>query len=336
MKSKKVLLICTISLVTMSTMLVSCGKKENVKNPNDKKIESISEENDEHKEKNDTEENKANGEELNVGENKVTDNSENKVVSEEVNKEVAKVDFSKYSDKFLIDFLNEGTTALIKELNTTSIMPYVYNVRKASYTELVEPIETIEKRQAIIGRYYAPDVYKEEYVTKDGTTYLKNSYYRHYVNYNFKSVKSREVIDNNRLRVTFNVEICYQSRINKKYKTVEFSEIDGKLKAVTLFQDRSMFNILENGDKDYNIDPALDDQEIELFDYVDKALEGIMNPEFIVNGINHRSYDPKTDTKYYAISVLEPEACSAPYHVNIKNGAIYGYREGRFVVEPKK
>ena len=54
-----------------------------------------------------------------------------------------------------------------------------------------------------------------------------------------------------------------------------------------------MFNILENGDKDYNIDPALDNQEIELFDYVDKALEGVMNPEFIVNGINHRSYDSK-------------------------------------------
>ena len=41
---------------------------------------------------------------------------------------------------------------------------------------------------------------------------------------------------------------------------------------------------------------------------------------------------PKTDSKYYAISVLEPEVCSAPYHVNIKNGAIYGSREGRFVV----
>lgn len=336
MRSKKILLICTISLVTVSAMLVSCGQKENIKNSNDKKIESISEESDKDKERNDTEENKENGEELNGGENKVINNNENKVLSEEVNKEVAKVDFSKYSDKFLIDFLNEGTTALIKELNTTSIMPYVYNVRKASYTELVEPIETIEKRQAIIGRYYAPDVYKEEYVTKDGTTYLKNPYYRHYVNYNFKSVKSREIIDNNRLRVTFNVGMYYQGTIDKKYKTVEFSEIDGKLKAVTLFQDRSMFNILENGDKNYNIDPALDNQEIELFDYVDKALEGVMNPEFIVNGIDHRSYDPKTDSKYYAISVLEPEVCSAPYHVNIKNGAIYGSREGRFVVEPKK
>ncbi len=336
MRSKKILLICTIYLVTVSAMLVSCGQKENIKNSNDKKIESISEESDKDKERNDTEENKENGEELNGGENKVINNNENKVLSEEVNKEVAKVDFSKYSDKFLIDFLNEGTTALIKELNTTSIMPYVYNVRKASYTELVEPIETIEKRQAIIGRYYAPDVYKEEYVTKDGTTYLKNPYYRHYVNYNFKSVKSREIIDNNRLRVTFNVGMYYQGTIDKKYKTVEFSEIDGKLKAVTLFQDRSMFNILENGDKDYNIDPALDNQEIELFDYVDKALEGVMNPEFIVNGIDHRSYDPKTDSKYYAISVLEPEVCSAPYHVNIKNGAIYGSREGRFVVGPKK
>ena len=85
---------------------------------------------------------------LNGEENKVTNN----VVSEEVNKEVTKVKFSKYSDKFLINFLNDGTTPLIKELNTTSIMPYVYNVRKASYTELVKPIETVEKRQAIIGR----------------------------------------------------------------------------------------------------------------------------------------------------------------------------------------
>lgn len=46
MKSKKILLICTISLVTVSVMLASCGKKENIKNSNDKKIESISEEND--------------------------------------------------------------------------------------------------------------------------------------------------------------------------------------------------------------------------------------------------------------------------------------------------
>ena len=41
---KKILLICTISLVTVSAMLVSCGKRENTENFNDKKIESIREE----------------------------------------------------------------------------------------------------------------------------------------------------------------------------------------------------------------------------------------------------------------------------------------------------
>ena len=60
-----------------------------------------------------------------------------------------------------------------------------------------------------------------------------------------------------------------------------------------------------------------------------------MNLEFIVNGINYRCYDSSTNSKYYAISVLEPNACSVPYFVNIKNGAIYGVYEGRFVVEPK-
>lgn len=323
MKSKKVLLICTMAFIATSSIFISCGKIEEGKASNDKKDEKnipITEESS-----------------VDVKNEKLESKEvEETKINEEV-KNIKPVDFSKYSDGFLIDFVNNGTDAFIKDLNTTSIVPYVYNVRKASYTELVKPIETIEKRQEIINKYYAPNVYNEEYVEKDGVTYFKTPYYRPYVKYKFKGVKSREVIDNNKLRVTFNVDFYYgYPKINKNYKTVEFSEIDGKLKAVTLFQDKSLFNISENGDSDYNMDTALDVQEEQLFDYVDEALQGVMNPEFIVNGINDRYYDKSTDSKYYAISVLEPKVCSTPYYVNIKNGAIYGVREGKFVVEPKR
>lgn len=324
MKKNNILLICTVSLIVMSSSFISCGK-ENIKKNNEENIVI-------------TEDDKRD-EELHTEEGiEVVRNSQGGINAETEDQfhEVEVINFDKYSDKFLVDFVNNGTDSLMKDLNTTTIVPYVYNVRKASYTELVEPIETIEKRQEIINKYYGPGVYNEEYVTENGVTYFKTDFYKDHVRYKFKSVKSREIIDNNRLRVTFNVSFYYsEPKINKKYKTVEFSEIDGQLRAVTLFEDQSMFNILENGDSDYNIDPALDIQQKELFDYVDEALQGVMNPEFIVNGINYRCYDSSTNSKYYAISVLEPNACSVPYFVNIKNGAIYGVYEGRFVVEPK-
>lgn len=311
MKTKKLVLICTATLIAMSTLFVSCGNEKAVS----KKIESVgkveSQEGQENKDKEQVE--------------NLKDSVENK---EE------KVDFSKYSDEFLVNFLNEGTEVLKSGIECELGKLEYFDDKEACYNELLRGKESIKRRQELINKYYAPGVYEEEYIDKDGKTYLKNWYYKNHMPYNFHSVKSREVTGNNSLKVRFNVSFLYgYPIIDKNVKTVEFKEVNGELKAASYFEERSMINAIENKDESK---PCLDDKQKEFFDYVNKNLDGILRDDQIVSGISERYYDEGTDSKYYGVSITEPTQSAVCYFVNTKNGAIYGHYEGRFVVAPKQ
>ncbi len=358
MKSKKLVLICTATLIGMSTLFVSCGNEKTVS----KKIESVGK-----VESQDGQENK---------DKEQVENLKNNVENKE-----EKVDFSKYSDEFLVNFLNEGTEVLKSGIECDRGKLEYFDDKEACYNELVRGKESIKKRQELINKYYAPEVYEEEYIDKDGKTYLKNWYYEDHMPYEFHSVKSREVTGNNSLKVRFNVSFLYgypvidkniktvefkevngelkaasyfeeRSMINaslkvrfnvsflygypvidKNIKTVEFKEVNGELKAASYFEERSMINAIENKDESK---PCLDDKQKEFFDYVNKNLDGILRDDQIVSGISERYYDEGTDSKYYGVSITEPTQSAVCYFVNTKNGSIYGHYEGRFVVAPKQ
>ena len=310
MKSKKLVLICTATLIGMSTLFVSCGNEKTVS----KKIESVGK-----VESQDGQENK---------DKEQVENLKNNVENKE-----EKVDFSKYSDEFLVNFLNEGTEVLKSGIECDRGKLEYFDDKEACYNELVRGKESIKKRQELINKYYAPEVYEEEYIDKDGKTYLKNWYYEDHMPYEFHSVKSREVTGNNSLKVRFNVSFLYgYPVIDKNIKTVEFKEVNGELKAASYFEERSMINAIENKDESK---PCLDDKQKEFFDYVNKNLDGILRDDQIVSGISERYYDEVTDSKYYGVSITEPTQNAVCYFVNTKNGAIYGHYEGRFVVAPK-
>lgn len=310
MKSKKLVLICTATLIGMSTLFVSCGNEKTVS----KKIESVGK-----VESQDGQENK---------DKEQVENLKNNVENKE-----EKVDFSKYSDEFLVNFLNEGTEVLKSGIECDRGKLEYFDDKEACYNELVRGKESIKKRQELINKYYAPEVYEEEYIDKDGKTYLKNWYYEDHMPYEFHSVKSREVTGNNSLKVRFNVSFLYgYPVIDKNIKTVEFKEVNGELKAASYFEERSMINAIENKDESK---PCLDDKQKEFFDYVNKNLDGILRDDQIVSGISERYYDEVTDSKYYGVSITEPTQSAVCYFVNTKNGAIYGHYEGRFVVAPK-
>ncbi|MFR5266689.1 hypothetical protein [Clostridium sp.] len=311
MKSKKLVLICTATLIGMSTLFVSCGNEKTVS----KKIESVGK-----VESQDGQENK---------DKEQVENLKNNVENKE-----EKVDFSKYSDEFLVNFLNEGTEVLKSGIECDRGKLEYFDDKEACYNELVRGKESIKKRQELINKYYAPGVYEEEYIDKDGKTYLKNWYYEDHMPYEFHSVKSREVTGNNSLKVRFNVSFLYgYPVIDKNIKTVEFKEVNGELKAASYFEERSMINAIENKDESK---PCLDDKQKEFFDYVNKNLDGILRDDQIVSGISERYYDEGTDSKYYGVSITEPTQSAVCYFVNTKNGSIYGHYEGRFVVAPKQ
>ena len=311
MKSKKLVLICTATLIGMSTLFVSCGNEKTIS----KKIESVGK-----VESQDGQENK---------DKEQVENLKNNVENKE-----EKVDFSKYSDEFLVNFLNEGTEVLKSGIECDRGKLEYFDDKEACYNELVRGKESIKKRQELINKYYAPGVYEEEYIDKDGKTYLKNWYYEDHMPYEFHSVKSREVTGNNSLKVRFNVSFLYgYPVIDKNIKTVEFKEVNGELKAASYFEERSMINAIENKDESK---PCLDDKQKEFFDYVNKNLDGILRDDQIVSGISERYYDEGTDSKYYGVSITEPTQSAVCYFVNTKNGAIYGHYEGRFVVAPKQ
>lgn len=311
MKSKKLVLICTATLIGMSTLFVSCGNEKTVS----KKIESVGK-----VESQDGQENK---------EKEQVENLKNNVENKE-----EKVDFSKYSDEFLVNFLNEGTEVLKSGIECDRGKLEYFDDKEACYNELVRGKESIKKRQELINKYYAPGVYEEEYIDKDGKTYLKNWYYEDHMPYEFHSVKSREVTGNNSLKVRFNVSFLYgYPVIDKNIKTVEFKEVNGELKAASYFEERSMINAIENKDESK---PCLDDKQKEFFDYVNKNLDGILKDDQIISGISERYYDEGTDSKYYGVSITEPTQSAVCYFVNTKNGSIYGHYEGRFVVAPKQ
>lgn len=154
MKSKKLILLCTTALISASTLFVSCGKEGNVS----KKVEV---------------EKKVSSQEVKENENEVKENGQ--TVENEEKKEEQKVDFSKYSDEFLVNFLNEGTKVFAEELGGFTGTPDMYTDKTGGYTELSRPFETIEKRQEAINKYYVPGVYEEKYINKEGRTYLKKS-----------------------------------------------------------------------------------------------------------------------------------------------------------------
>ncbi len=311
MKSKKLVLICTATLIGMSTLFVSCGNEKTVS----KKIESVGK-----VESQDGQENK---------DKEQVENLKNNVENKE-----EKVDFSKYSDEFLVNFLNEGTEVLKSGIECDRGKLEYFDDKEACYNELVRGKESIKKRQELINKYYAPGVYEEEYIDKDGKTYLKNWYYEDHMPYEFHSVKSREVTGNNSLKVRFNVSFLYgYPVIDKNIKTVEFKEVNGELKAASYFEERSMINAIENKDESK---PCLDDKQKEFFDYVNKNLDGILKDDQIISGISERYYDEGTDSKYYGVSITEPTQSAVCYFVNTKNGSIYGHYEGRFVVAPKQ
>lgn len=313
MKSKKLILICTTALISVSTLFVSCGKEETIS----KKIES---------------EKKTSSQEIKENERE-TKESEQAIENEE-KEEDKKVDFSKYSDEYLVNFLNEGTKVFAEELGGFTGTPDMYTDKTGGYTELSRPFETIEKRQEAINKYYAPGVYEEKYINKEGRTYLKKEHYENHIPYFFNSVKSREVTGNNSLKVRFNVRFYYGFPVvDKNVKTVEFKEVNGELRAASLFEEGSMINAIENKDESQ---PCLDYKQKELYDYAVKELDGILRDDQIVTGISERSYDKNTDSKYYGINIKEPTQSSIIYFVNTKNGSIYGHYENRFVVGPKK
>lgn len=311
MKYKKLTLVCTATLISVSTLFVSCGSEGNTSKDIESNVDVISEE-------------------VDKGSN--TKDTSIVSINEESNID-EKVDFSKYSDEYLVNFLNEGTEALTEKMQSTGSPDHYYD-KDANYIELSRPFETIEKRQAIINKYYAPGVYEEEYVSNNGKTYLRQAYYINHIPYIFHGVKSREVIGNNTLKVSFNVTFKNgYPVVNKDVKTVEFTEINGELKATSLFEEGSMLNAIENKDESQ---PCLDDKQRELFEYVTTELEGVLREDQLVNGISERYYDAKTDSTYYGLAVKEPTQNAICYFVNMKNGAIYGHYEGRFVVAPKK
>lgn len=306
MKAKKLMLICTATLIGMSTLFVSCGNEKSVS----KKIESTGKVESQEREKN-----------------------KDKEQIENIENKEEKVDFSKYSDEFLVNFLNEGTEAFESGIERDRGNLEYFDDKEACYNELVRGKESIKKRQELINKYYAPGVYEEEYIDKDGKTYLKNWYYEDHMPYEFHSVKSREVTGNNSLKVRFNVSFLYgYPVIDKNVKTVEFKEVNGELKAASYFEERSMINAIENKDESK---PCLDVKQKEFFAYVNKELDGILRDDQIISGITERYYDEGTDTKYYGLFIKEPTQSAACYFVNTKNGAIYGHYEGRFVVAPK-
>lgn len=307
MKAKKLMLICTATLIGMSTLFVSCGNEKSVS----KKIESTGKVESQEGEK----------------------NKDKEQIKNIENKE-EKVDFSKYSDEFLVNFLNEGTEAFESGIERDRGNLEYFDDKEACYNELVRGKESIKKRQELINKYYAPGVYEEEYIDKDGKTYLKNWYYEDHMPYEFHSVKSREVTGNNSLKVRFNVSFLYgYPVIDKNVKTVEFKEVNRELKAASYFEERSMINAIENKDESK---PCLDVKQKEFFAYVNKELDGILRDDQIISGITERYYDEGTDTKYYGLFIKEPTQSAACYFVNTKNGAIYGHYEGRFVVAPKQ
>lgn len=307
MKAKKLMLICTATLIGMSTLFVSCGNEKSVS----KKIESTGKVESQEREKN-----------------------KDKEQIENIENKEEKVDFSKYSDEFLVNFLNEGTEAFESGIERDRGNLEYFDDKEACYNELVRGKESIKKRQELINKYYAPGVYEEEYIDKDGKTYLKNWYYEDHMPYEFHSVKSREVTGNNSLKVRFNVSFLYgYPVIDKNVKTVEFKEVNGELKAASYFEERSMINAIENKDESK---PCLDVKQKEFFAYVNKELDGILRDDQIISGITERYYDEGTDTKYYGLFIKEPTQSAACYFVNTKNGAIYGHYEGRFVVAPKQ
>lgn len=306
MKSKKLVLICTATLVAMSTLFVSCGSNDKVKLDG-----------------------KAVSENVKGNENK----EDGKVIDVEEKKEV-KVDFSKYSDEFLVSFLNEGRDEFIEKIGKSTGIPDHYVDKTGSYIELSRPLDTVEKRKELIEKYYAPGVYEEEYVEKEGKTYIKTPYYKDHIPYDFQGVKSREVTGNNSLKVKFNVGFYHgYPVVNKNVKTVEFKEINGELRATSLFEEGSMLNAIENKDESK---PCLDDKQKELFDYVTKELDSVLRADQTVTGISERYYDEKSDSTYYGIIVTEPTQSPISYFVNMKNGSIYGHYKGKFVVAPKK
>lgn len=308
MKSKKLILICTATLITMSTLFVSCGNE----GATSKKVETDG--------KVASEERKGNEE-------------SGKTPNVEEKKEEEKVDFSKYSDEFLVNFLNEGRDEFIEKIRKSTGEPDHYTDKTGDYIELSRPLDTVEKRKELIEKYYAPGVYEEEYVDKNGKTYIKTPYYKDYIPYDFQGVKSREITGNNSLKVKFNVGFYYgYPVVNKNVKTVEFKEINGELKATSLFEEGSMLNAIENKDESK---PCLDDKQKELFDYVTKELQSILRDDQTVTGISERYYDEKSDSTYYGIIVTEPTQSAVCYFVNMKNGSIYGHYEGKFVVAPK-
>ena len=249
----------------------------------------------------------------------------------EKKKEVVKIDFSKYSDEEILNFANSATDDIENmKRYTAGGMPI--EEEKFSLIELLE--EDIEERETVLLKYYNDISLLDEYENRDGKVYLKDYYWDNHIPYLFKGVKSKEVINDTTLRVVFTSEFYHGFPVvNKNIKTVDFTEVDGELKAKTLLSDKSIYGVIENKDELKEIKVA-DNEAKALWDYVyEKLNDGVLRDDQRVGGLGEREYDSSTNSIYYGISIIEPTQSAISYYVNISNGDIYGHYEGKFVVK---
>lgn len=260
-------------------------------------------------------------------------NTKSDETSEEKEKPI-KIDFSKYSNEDLVTFVNSATDE-IENMRRSSGGGIPIESEKYSITEVDEDI--ITKRETTLLKYYNEVSLMDEYENKDGKVYLKDYYWDSHIPYLFTDVKSKEVINDTTLRVIFNAKFYHGFPVvNKNTKTIDFTEINGHLKAITSLSDKSIYGVIENKDESRPIE-EVDNEAKLLWDYVyEKLNDGILRPDQKVQGIGERYYDSKNNAIYYGVGISEPTQSAISYFVNIATGDIYGHYEGKFVVKSGK
>ncbi len=112
--------------------------------------------------------------------------------------------FNDFSNEYLVNFVTE-TTTILTDMKGKRLFTKIEEKDRKLYP-LPAPYETISKRKAVIDKYFMPDVFKENYIDKDGITYVEELNNQNFsYTYYFKNVINREE-HGDILRVTFRID----------------------------------------------------------------------------------------------------------------------------------